>query len=72
MNSSIFVMHFDYSATTSDTLVILFIICKGHDTTTSGISWILYLLASNPQHQKLCQEEIDVTLDGRDSDEILW
>ena len=35
---------------------------SGHDTTTSGISWILYELAKHPQHQQTCQEEIDVVL----------
>lgn len=37
----------------------------GHDTTTSGISWILYELAKNQSYQKLCQQEVDKVL--RDS-----
>lgn len=45
---------------------------EGHDTTTSGISWILYALACNPEHQRACQQEIDSILHGRDSDDILW
>ncbi|XDB48358.1 hypothetical protein ABFV05_001974 [Capra hircus] len=35
---------------------------KGHDTTASGISWILYTLASYPVHQQRCQEEIQSLL----------
>uniref|UniRef100_A0A452DXQ1 Cytochrome P450 family 4 subfamily A member 11 n=1 Tax=Capra hircus TaxID=9925 RepID=A0A452DXQ1_CAPHI len=35
---------------------------KGHDTTASGISWILYTLASHPVHQQRCQEEIQSLL----------
>lgn len=51
---------------------IVFLTFKGHDTTTSGISWILYAMASHPEHQVLCQQEIDSVLADRDSDEILW
>ena len=43
---------------------------KGHDTTASGISWILYTLASYPVHQQRCQEEIQSLL--VDGASITW
>ena len=43
---------------------------KGHDTTASGISWILYALASDPEHQQRCLEEIQSLPVGGTS--IIW
>ncbi|XP_013416433.1 cytochrome P450 4F22 [Lingula anatina] len=43
---------------------------EGHDTTASGLSWTIYLLANHPEHQQKCQEEIDEVMQGRD--EIQW
>uniref|UniRef100_A0A672YFG8 aromatase n=1 Tax=Sphaeramia orbicularis TaxID=375764 RepID=A0A672YFG8_9TELE len=40
---------------------------EGHDTTASGISFILYCLACHPEHQKKCRDEIMQTLEGKDS-----
>nr|XP_046255878.1 cytochrome P450 4B1 [Scatophagus argus] len=40
---------------------------EGHDTTASGISFILYCLACHPEHQKLCRDEIMQALDGKDT-----
>ena len=31
---------------------------EGHDTTASSISFLMYSLASHPEHQKICREEI--------------
>ncbi|XP_036748871.2 cytochrome P450 4B1 isoform X1 [Manis pentadactyla] len=40
---------------------------EGHDTTTSGISWILYCMARYPEHQHRCREEVREILGDRDS-----
>lgn len=45
---------------------------EGHDTTASGISWILYSLAQHPEYQQKCQAEIDQILQDRDTDDIHW
>ncbi|XP_076154756.1 cytochrome P450 4F3-like [Alosa pseudoharengus] len=45
---------------------------EGHDTTASGISWVLYNLASHPEYQERCREEINTLLKDRDEDDILW
>nr|XP_045227464.1 cytochrome P450 4A11-like [Macaca fascicularis] len=42
----------------------------GHDTTASGISWILYALATHPKVQQRCQEEIQSFLG--DGASITW
>ncbi|XP_042317709.1 LOW QUALITY PROTEIN: cytochrome P450 4B1-like [Sceloporus undulatus] len=43
---------------------------EGHDTTASGISWLLYAMAQNPEHQQRCREEIKETLGDRDT--VQW
>ncbi|XP_072535848.1 cytochrome P450 4T8 [Salminus brasiliensis] len=40
---------------------------EGHDTTASGISWMLYAMACNPEHQEKCRVEIQQALEGKDS-----
>ena len=44
----------------------------GHDTTTSGISWILYNLARHPEIQSRARKEVDAILEGRNSDKLEW
>ena len=39
---------------------------EGHDTTTSGMSWTLYLLAKHPEHQEKVREEVRSVLMGRE------
>ncbi|XP_075395841.1 cytochrome P450 4A6-like isoform X2 [Tenrec ecaudatus] len=43
---------------------------EGHDTTASGISWILYALATHPKHQQSCREEVQNLLG--DGSSISW
>ncbi|XP_043939431.1 cytochrome P450 4F22 [Protopterus annectens] len=45
---------------------------EGHDTTASGISWIMYNLARHPEYQEKCREEIKDLMKGRDDDELEW
>ncbi|XP_046578718.1 ultra-long-chain fatty acid omega-hydroxylase-like [Haliotis rubra] len=45
---------------------------EGHDTTTSGISWTLFTMASKPEFQTRIQEELDTLLNGRESKHITW
>ncbi|XP_069498354.1 cytochrome P450 4B1-like [Ambystoma mexicanum] len=40
---------------------------EGHDTTASGISWILYSMAKYPEHQEMCRKEIKEILGDRDT-----
>ncbi|KAM6216828.1 cytochrome P450 4F2-like [Rhynchocyon petersi] len=45
---------------------------EGHDTTASGISWVMYNLAKHPEHQEQCRKEVQELLKGRESEEIEW
>ena len=44
----------------------------GHDTTSSGISWILYNLARHPEIQAKVQKEVDTVLEKRENNRIQW
>ncbi|XP_044883777.1 cytochrome P450 4B1-like isoform X2 [Mauremys mutica] len=43
---------------------------EGHDSTASGISWLLYCMALHPEHQQRCREEIKEILGDRDT--VQW
>ncbi|XP_063312632.1 ultra-long-chain fatty acid omega-hydroxylase-like [Pelobates fuscus] len=45
---------------------------EGHDTTASGLSWILYNLACHPEYQEKCREEIRGLIRGEDTEELDW
>nr|XP_008509607.1 PREDICTED: cytochrome P450 4F11-like [Equus przewalskii] len=42
----------------------------GHDTTASGLSWVLYNLARHPEHQERCRQEVRELLRDREPKEI--
>uniref|UniRef100_H0WJV4 Cytochrome P450 family 4 subfamily F member 111 n=2 Tax=Otolemur garnettii TaxID=30611 RepID=H0WJV4_OTOGA len=44
----------------------------GHDTTASGLSWVLYHLARHSEYQEHCREEVRVLLRDREPKEIEW
>ncbi|XP_054859162.1 ultra-long-chain fatty acid omega-hydroxylase-like [Eublepharis macularius] len=45
---------------------------EGHDTTASGLSWVLYNLARHPDYQDQCRKEIQDLLQGREMEDIEW
>ncbi|XP_053907879.1 ultra-long-chain fatty acid omega-hydroxylase-like isoform X2 [Cuculus canorus] len=45
---------------------------EGHDTTASGLAWLLYNLASHPHYQERCRQEVQELLKGREVEEIKW
>jgi cytochrome P450 len=44
----------------------------GHDTTSSGLSWVLFNLAKYPEYQEKCREEIQEVMRGRELEELEW
>ncbi|XP_031515656.1 cytochrome P450 4F11-like isoform X1 [Papio anubis] len=42
----------------------------GHDTTASGLSWVLYNLARHPEYQERCRQEVKELLKDREPKEI--
>ncbi|XP_025224098.1 phylloquinone omega-hydroxylase CYP4F11 [Theropithecus gelada] len=44
----------------------------GHDTTASGLSWVLYHLAQHPEYQERCRQEARELLKDREPVEIEW
>ncbi|XP_012664838.1 phylloquinone omega-hydroxylase CYP4F11-like [Otolemur garnettii] len=45
---------------------------EGHDTTASGLSWVLYNLARHPEYQERCRQEVQELLRDREPEEIEW
>ena len=45
---------------------------EGHDTTSCGLSWTMYYLATHPEHQYKCREEVDALFDQKDSEDLEW
>ncbi|XP_053441875.1 cytochrome P450 4F3 [Nycticebus coucang] len=45
---------------------------EGHDTTASGLSWVLYHLAKHPEYQQRCRQEVQKLLRDREPKEIEW
>uniref|UniRef100_A0A8C6EBL1 Phylloquinone omega-hydroxylase CYP4F2-like n=1 Tax=Moschus moschiferus TaxID=68415 RepID=A0A8C6EBL1_MOSMO len=45
---------------------------EGHDTTASGLSWILYNLAKHPEYQERCRQEVKELLKDREPKNIEW
>ncbi|XP_017749209.1 PREDICTED: phylloquinone omega-hydroxylase CYP4F2 [Rhinopithecus bieti] len=45
---------------------------EGHDTTASGLSWVLYHLAKHPEYQARCRQEVQELLKDREPKEIEW
>ncbi|KAM8793917.1 cytochrome P450 4F3-like [Eudromia elegans] len=45
---------------------------EGHDTTASGLAWLLYNLARHPEHQERCRQEVRELLEDREAEEIEW
>ena len=45
---------------------------EGNDTTASAISWCLYNMATHPEYQQKCREEIQQIMLHKDKDLLDW
>ena len=58
----------EQGATLSDEQVLAhlnILLVAGHETTTTLSAWVLYLLATQPEHRRRVAAEVDALLDGR-------
>jgi hypothetical protein len=44
----------------------------GHETSSTALSWLFYLLAIHPEHQQQARDEVDAALSDEDSSQIEW
>ena len=52
---------------TNNSIILLFIYIKGHDTTGVALNWIIFCIGNNPEVQEKVHEEIDYVF-GNDND----
>ena len=45
---------------------------EGHDTTASGLSWMMVNMALHPDYQQRCREEIDALMETKPDENIEW
>src|SRR3954467_4307520 len=56
---------------------VMTLLLAGHETTANALTWTLYLLSQHPEARDRLEEEVDVTLSGRqptadDEDKLPW
>lgn len=44
----------------------------GHETSSTAVTWLFYLLSTHPQCQQQAQDEVDAVLLDKESTDIMW